>query len=105
MGIRLLATSTEEDLVVKSELFPMHGKYTTEIGLYFSGQDVLVARSIKLFQSAAHFNLALAAGVCFGRVEHVDAVLPRALQTLLHDVAFQSTAIGKPSSQREYGNL
>jgi hypothetical protein len=101
IGIRLLATSTEEDLVAKSELFLMHRKHTTEIGL------TLVVRmySSRGQSSSAHFNLTLATSICFGRVEHVDAVLPRGLQIMLDDIAFLSAAIGKPSFQREDGNF
>lgn len=72
---------------------------------YLRCQDVLITRPIQFLQSSAHLNLALAAGIYLGRVEHIDAIVPGSLQALFDNIALLRTTVSEPSTKRQYGNL
>ena len=68
-------------------------------------EHILVSRPRQLLQCLAHLDLALAVRVDLSGVEEVDAIIPRRLKAILHDVALLCASVREPSAEGEDRDL
>lgn len=71
-GVRLLASSAEEDLNEAMSAFVCVEELCTRLRAYLCGQYVLITGPVELLQCVTHLNLRLAIGVGLGCVKSLD---------------------------------